>query len=270
MHHVAVLAADPEFDWTPRIILDLQFEACSFQDGKHPGLYRTGPISVTGPRGEAAYKGPPASRVAQLCRELTKSLANPDQPHPIVAAAMAHLNLVSIHPFEDGNGRISRILQSLVLARQGILAPEFGSIEQYLAEDTTSFYETLGLVQKGSYSPENDASPWVEFCVEAHLVQAERRTRLIAEAAKRWSILEGIVARQGWDDRLVIALEQAHTGKTDRARYGAEADVATATASTDLRRLVDSGYLDQVGQGRTTSYVPSPKLRRELDAASGN
>ena len=52
--------------------------------------------------------------------------------HVAVRAAMAHLHVVSVHPFRDGNGRISRIVQSLVLARQGLLAPEFSSIEEYL------------------------------------------------------------------------------------------------------------------------------------------
>lgn len=268
MDHVATMADDPEFEWTSRIILDLHFETCRFQKGKHPGLYRETPIEVAGPRGGPAYRGPPFEGVADLCAELIDSLTSPGSTHPAVSAAMAHLNFVSIHPFEDGNGRMSRVMQSLVLARQGILAPEFGSIEQYLAEDTASYYDELRKVQRGTYSPEHDATSWVEFCVTAHLAQAERRIELVRNAADRWASLEEIVDNHGWDDRLVIALEQALSDKTDRARYGAEADVATATASNDLRRLVDAGYLDQVGKGRTTSYEPSPRLRREAKISS--
>jgi Fic family protein len=54
----------------------------------------------------------------------------------VVRAAMAHLHLVSVHPFGDGNGRIARIVQSLVLAREGLLSPEFASIEEYLGKHT--------------------------------------------------------------------------------------------------------------------------------------
>ena len=54
---------------------------------------------------------------------------------------MAHLNLVMIHPFEDGNGRMSRALQSLVLARDHIVAPEFASIEEYLGRNTPAYYQ---------------------------------------------------------------------------------------------------------------------------------
>jgi DNA-binding transcriptional ArsR family regulator len=60
----------------------------------------------------------------------------------------------------------------------------------------------------------------------------------------------------------VIALEQALIGGTDRARYGSEAAVSPASASADLRRLLDAGLLDQRGRGRSTMYVASEGLRR--------
>lgn len=263
MDHVATLAEDDQFDWSTRVILDLHFEACRFQTDKRPGLLRKGQIKVTGPSGGSAFEAPPAEQVPGLCRELSVSLTDSGAVHPVVAAALAHLNLVSIHPFEDGNGRISRIIQSLVLARQRILAPEFGSIESCLADDTGAYYAALQSVQRGTYSPTNDPTPWIEFCVKAHLEQAEARGKVIEIAANRWTKLEGIVSRRGWDDRLVIALEQALTGGTSRARYTEEAAVSNPTASNDLRRLVDAGYLNRVSQGRTASYKSSERLETE-------
>jgi len=127
MDHVATLANDPEFRWDKRVLLDLHFEACRFQKDKRPGLIREGSIRVTAPEGGTAYTAPPALEVSELLGELVTSLEeSTGSIDPAVEAAMAHLNLVSIHPFEDGNGRISRIIQSLVLARDGQLAPEFG------------------------------------------------------------------------------------------------------------------------------------------------
>jgi Fic family protein len=95
-----------------------------------------------------------------------------------------------------------------------------------------------------------------------HVEQARRRLEQIAEAGARWSILEGLVARRGWPDRLVIALEQSVFQGVDRASYAAEADVSAPTASNDSRRLVDGGLVARRGKGRTTRYVASDELRR--------
>jgi len=260
MEHVSVLADDPQFRWLDRVIYDLHFEACRFQRDKHPGRLREDPISVTSPHGGVAYEGPEWSRLPGLIDEFVDSLKESDGASAAVRAAIAHLNLVSIHPFEDGNGRISRIIQSLVLARDGILAPEFGSIEQYLAAHTEDYYAALMEVQGGTFEPRRDATPWVEFCLNAHVSQAEDRIKIIDAAADRWGRLEELVADKGWDDRLAIALEQSLYGSTDRSNYAAEAGIANPTASNDLRRLVDAELLEVTGGGRATAYRPTSRL----------
>jgi Fic family protein len=198
-------------------------------------------------------------------REVVEWLGHDDlDAHVAVRAAMAHLHLVSVHPFRDGNGRVSRIVQSLVLAREGLLAPEFLSIEEYLGFNTDAYYATLQEVQGGAYQPERDASPWVQFCVQAHIEQAQRRLDQLAEAGARWSGLEDLVEKRGWPDRLVIALEQSVFAGVDRASYMSEADVSAPTASNDLRRLLDAGLVVQRGKGRNTRYIASNALREEL------
>lgn len=263
MEHVGVMAHDPAFEWHVRVILDLHFDACTFQHDKSPGLWRTGPISVTDRDGGVLYEAPPGDEVAGLMREVVDWLRTGDlDSHVVVRAAMTHLHTVSVHPFRDGNGRISRIVQSLVLAREGLLAPEFASIEEYLGSHTPEYYAVLQEAQGGRYMPERDASAWVGFCVEAHIAQAQRRLDQIAEAAARWNMLEQLVGSRGWPDRLVIALEQSLIGGTDRSRYEAEADISIATASNDFRRLLDAGLVDQVGRGRSTRYLASDALRQ--------
>lgn len=270
MDHVGVMADDPVFRWVDRVILDLHFDACYFQKDKDPGLYRRAGIEVTSPRGgPPAYVGPPHKDVPKLMGEAVRWLDRGDRDaHVAVRAAMAHLHVASVHPFRDGNGRISRIVQSLVLAREGLLAPEFVSIEEYLGRNTEAYYATLQKVQGGSYQPERDALPWVEFCVRAHVEQARRRLDQLAEAGARWAALEEIVEQRGWPDRLVIALEQSLFGGVDRATYTAEADVAAPTASIDLRRLVDAELVVQQGRGRSTRYVASDALRRVASRAN--
>ncbi len=266
MDHVGVMSDDLTFRWNERVVLDLHFDACYFQKDKDPGRYRRGGIEVTNPGGgPPAYVGPAAGEVPALMGEVIGWLDHGDpDAHLVVRAAMAHLHLVSVHPFRDGNGRISRIVQSLVLARGGLLAPEFVSIEEYLGRNTAAYYATLQAVQGGTYRPERDAAPWVRFCVAAHLEQARLRLEQLAEAGRRWAYLEALVERREWPDRLVIALEQSLFRGADRAAYAAEADVSAPTASSDLRRLLDAGLIAQQGRGRATRYVASDGLRRDL------
>jgi Fic family protein len=95
---------------------------------------------------------------------------------------MAHLHVVSVHPFGDGNGRISRIVQPLVLAQVGCWHPEFVTIEEYPGKNTAVYYGALQAVQEGAYRPERDAMPFLRFSVEAHIAQARRRLRQLVEA----------------------------------------------------------------------------------------
>jgi Fic family protein len=269
MDHVGAMAGDPVFRWLDRVVLDLHFDACYFQKASAPGLWRIGPVGITGNDGRLVYEAPPGSEVPALMAEVTEWLEWGDlDAHVVVRAAMAHLHVVSVHPFRDGNGRVSRIVQSLVLAREGLMSPEFGSIEEYLAEHTAEYYATLNDAHGPTYEPQGDASGWVAFCVEAHIAQARQRLTQIEQAAARWSQLEELVKGRGWPDRLLIALEQSLFGGTDRAAYAREAEISPATASADFRRLLDSGLVDQVGKGRTTRYRASERLRGDVASAS--
>src|SRR5918996_3689048 len=116
MDHVAAMALDPAFQWSERVVLDLHFDACHFQRDRSPGLWRAGPIAVTGSDGGLEYRGPDAEDVPALMAEVVASLGSGEAVHPVVRAAMAHLNVTSVLPFRDGNGRVARIIQSLVLA----------------------------------------------------------------------------------------------------------------------------------------------------------
>jgi Fic family protein len=264
MDHVGAMARDPSFHWSERVILDLHFDASHFQRDKSPGLWRTGPISVTGPNGGIDYRGPDGEEVPALMSEVAAWLEGAEGVHPVVLAAMAHLNITSVHPFRDGNERVARIVQSLVLAREGLLSPEFSSIEEYLADNTPAYYAALRDTQGGSYQPDRDASGWVRFCVGAHIAQASRRLDQIHEAAARWERLEREVGARDWPDRFTIALERSLLGGLDRAGYGAEAGVSPATVTADLRRLHDSGLVEQRGRGPGTRYWASDELRKLL------
>jgi Fic family protein len=267
MDHVGVMAEDPTFSWSARAILDLHFDACLFQRDRTPGRWRSGPVSVTSPGGgPPEYVGPPAEQVPALMGEVVDWLERGDlDTHVVVRAAMAHLHVTSVHPFSDGNGRISRIVQSLVLARGGLLVPELGSIEEYLGHHTAAYYGALRDTQGGSYRPDRDASGWIAFCVEAHVAQAHRRLQQIERAAVRWSFLEEVVESHGWPERFVIALEQGLFEGASRAAYSVEAGISPVTAGGDFRRLLDAGLIAREGRTRNTRYLAAEGLRREVE-----
>jgi len=175
---------------------------------------------------------------------------------------MAHLNVVSIHPFRDGNGRVARVVQSLVLAKEGLLRPELVSIEPYLGRHTREYYAVLEEVQGPVFEPGRDASPWVEFCIEAHVFEATERRRWLDIAYARHSFCEQLGREQHYPDRFVIALDQALLGlPVMNADFRHEAHIAGPTATQDLQRLRRDGWLDQEGGGRSIRYVASRKLR---------
>lgn len=265
MDHVVALADDPLFKWNHRVIADLHFDLAWPEPNARPGRLRTKGIGITAADGALAYTAPGPDEARALTAELVTWLRKPDPAVPVmVRAAMAHLHLVSIHPFVDGNGRASRVLQSLVLALDGKLVPELASIEAYLAANTEAYYAALQAAHGTSYDASMDAAPWIEFCAKAHLETAHARVALIDAAAGRWSSLERLAGERHWPDRFVIALEQSLTGQLDRARYVTEAGVSPATATTDLRRLVDAGLLAPEGAGPSTRYRGTDALREVI------
>jgi Fic family protein len=269
MDRVAVLADDRRFSWSPQTMLELHFLVCHPQPQASPGRLRDGPVIVTRGLGRDPYRAPSPGEVPGLVNELASWLASRDlSRHPVVRAAMAHLNLVSIHPFRDGNGRVARIVQSLVLAKEGLLRPELVSIEPYLGRHTREYYAALEEVQGRTFDPHRDASAWVEFCIEAHVFEATERRRWIEIAYARHDFCEQLAREQAYPERFVIALDHALLGlPLTNVDYRSNAAIAGPTATQDLQRLRHDGLLDQEGAGRSVRYVASRKLRERWSAS---
>jgi DNA-binding transcriptional ArsR family regulator len=107
------------------------------------------------------------------------------------------------------------------------------------------------------------STPITPYC------RRSRAVRTSPSETPSWSVLEELVERRRWPDRLAIALEQSLYGGVDRGTYAAEADVAAPTASIDLRRLVDADLVVQEGRGRATRYRASAELRSRLGRRLG-
>jgi len=169
---------------------------------------------------------------------------------------MAHLNLTMIHPFSDGNGRMARALQTMVLSREGILDPRFSSIEEYIGTHSADYYAVLAEVGQGAWHPENDPLPWLKFCLTAHYTQARSFLRRIAEMRRMWTALEAESKRRKLNDRVLAALSDAAMGlRVKNPTYKNQADVSNQVAKVDLKRLSDEGLLVPKGEKKGRYYL---------------
>lgn len=263
--YIMQLSDDIHFTFNAELIRGLHNLMLLHEPTKNPGRWRPGSIFVRRePSGEIVYEGPAAEDVLPLVNEFVESNKSQDTAfHPVVRASMAHLNLVMIHPFSDGNGRMGRAIQTLILARDGILAPPFCSIEEWLGAkaNTEAYYDVLGRVGAGSWHPERDARPWVRFCLNAHLEQAFTVSRRAKEIEKLWNELEVEVKRRKLDERMIPVLYDAAIGiRVRSARYRLIAEVSSQVAGRDLRTLVSEGLLEPKGEKRGRAYVASGTL----------
>lgn len=263
MTYVLQLADDAHFSYDETLIRSLHYMMLRFALDKSPGRWRPGSVYVLDERTqEIVYTGPDAIEVPGLVHELVEDLRRTDLGPPLIRAAMAHLNLVMIHPFRDGNGRMARCLQTLVLAREGIISPPFSSIEEYLGANTEPYYQVLADVGNGRWQPRRDARPWIRFVLTAHYRQALTMVRRAEEAEQRWAVLEEEAQRMHLPERMIAPLFNASMGfRLRNAVYREVAEVNENTAGRDLKTLVRVGLLDARGERRGRFYVATARLR---------
>lgn len=264
MTYVLQLSDDPHFTYNETLLRSLHYMMIQHDISKNPGRWRPGYIAVRNEQtGQIVYEGPDADQVPRLVNSLIGVLNGPENNTPaIIRAAMAHLNLVMIHPFSDGNGRMARCLQTLVLAREGILEPHFCSVEEYLGRYTQDYYTVLAEVGQGLWHPENDARPWIRFSLTAHYRQAKTILRRTRELGRLWDELEQQVKNRNLPERTIFALAEAASGRKVRnATYRPIAEVSENLASRDLTELVQSGLLIPYGEKRGRYYLASDVIK---------
>lgn len=270
------LADAAHFRYDEGILRALHFLIVQHDPATQPGRWRRGSIWVRSePSGQTHYTAPPPKLIPGLMAELIASL-NENTPGPaIIRAAMAHLNVAAIHPFRDGNGRMARALQTLVLARDGATAPPFASIDEYVAVKVDEYDKVLRDVHGGAWQPERDARPWIRFCLTAHLYQAKMLSHRGREYDRLWEALDREVAGRGFPERAIFALAQAAIGgRLTKPEYQMAAGVSAREARRDLDDLVGAGLLVAAPQQRRNVYVAADPVAatwaRVREAAAPN
>lgn len=260
--YVLQMAEDPDFVFDASTVRSMHYMMLSHDLTKSPGRYRTGPIYVHDDKtGRNVYEGAEARLVAGLMEDLVSSLRAGADTDPLVRGAMAHLNLVMIHPFRDGNGRMARALQTFVLARNSIVEPAFSSIEEWLGYNTEDYYRVLALTGQGTWRPRPDPHLWVSFNLRAHHMQAQTVQQRVNEAGAVWNRLDELVAEYRLPERVLDQLYEAVLGyRLRRSSYARAAGLDDRTATRDLARLVELDILASRGQTRGRYYVVGPVL----------
>lgn len=270
--HIRLLSSAPAFRYDVGVLNALNFMMIGHHRDKTPGMVRPDRVYVRDSVShEVVYEGPDPELVPRLLDELIVWLNDGDLDLPsYVRAAMAHLNLVNIHPWRDGNGRMSRALQTLVLGRDRITTPEFSSIEEWLGHQrvTVEYYDVLGAVGRRRWSPHGDTLDWVRFCLKSHHMQAQRVRQRLSEAGEIWMLLEKQIDADGLNTRCVSALYEAFVSRRlRRSRDQTDEDLSQGQAARDLRDLAAKGWLRPYGETKGRYYEAGPRMA-ELKAAS--
>lgn len=268
MTYVLQIADDEDVDVDQGLLKSLHFMMLKHDLPKNPGRWRPGHIQIRRDEtGELVYDGPEREGVPELITETLAELDRGDAP-VLVRAAMAHLNLVLVHPFSDGNGRMARCLQTLVLARDRLIAPVFSSIEEFLGRNTESYYDMLADVGGGSWHPERDARPWVRYCLRAHYHQIKTVLRRQEEIERIFIASQALAKEHGLAERTAAGiLEAAHGFRLRRGSYKSivqtvfAEEISDLTASRDLKAMVDAGLLEPVGERRGRYYVGGTQVK---------
>jgi Fic family protein len=263
MTYIMRTHADPHLEINLQLVRSLHYMMLSYDLTKLPGQWRPGPIFVVREDvGEQVYEGPDATSVPALMSELVAQINDPIDTPPLIRAALAHLNLAMIHPFKDGNGRMARAMQTLVLARGGILAPVFCSIEEWLGRNAQAYYDVLSAVGQGSWHPENSAHPWIRFCLVAHYQQAATLIKRYEEIGRTWEEIEQQTRPLGLPERVQAPLMDAAFGyKVRNSHYRDQEGISDVVASRDLKKLSELGFLEPIGEKRGRYYVAAQQLK---------
>ncbi|MFI6763330.1 Fic family protein [Micromonospora sp. NPDC050417] len=260
--YVLQMAGDPHFAPDTSAVRSMHYMMLAHDLSKSPGQYRMGPIFVHDEKRDVVvYEGPEAGRVPELMEELAASLRSDTDMDPLVRGAMAHLNLVMIHPFRDGNGRMARALQTLTISRQTIIEPAFSSVEEWLGHNTDDYYQVLAITGQGTWRPRPDAQLWAAFNIRAHHMQAQTVARRVVEASEIWAELDNLVGAHKLPERIAGILYEAVLGyRVRRSGYMKMTGIEKHTATRDLGRLADLGLLRPQGETRGRHYTAGERL----------
>jgi Fic family protein len=225
-------------------------------DGDGPMRVVSGPVG----REKVHFVAPRADRLEKEMREFLKWFKNSEDLDPALKAGIAHLWFVTVHPFEDGNGRIARAIADMQLARADGSRERFYSMSVQIRQERNAYYDILEKTQKSADVTKEgiDITVWLEWflgCLSRALDTTESTLANVFKKARFWEacISTSINERQ----RMVInKLFDAFEGKLTTSKWSKITKCSQDTAWRDINDLIEKGILiKEAAGGRSTSYL---------------
>jgi Fic family protein len=215
-----------------------------------------GPMQVvSGPIGKRKvhFEAPSAKRISAEIKRFLKWFNAKDDLDWIIKSGVAHFWFVTLHPFDDGNGRISRAIADLALARSEGSAQRFYSMSAQICAEREAYYNILESSQKGRLDI-TDWLIWYLDCLERAIVGAEKTLAQVFKRSRFWEAH----ASATFNDRqrkMINHLMDGFEGKLTSSKWAKICKVSQDTAARDIEALVEAGILEKNPEGgRSTSY----------------
>ncbi len=217
----------------------------------------TGPMQVvSGPMGRERvhFRAPEAARLNHEMKLFLDWFNSDSAMDAVIKAALSHLWFVTLHPFDDGNGRIARAIADMALARSENSPQRFYSMSAQIRQERNAYYDILEKTQKGTM----DVSAWMEWflgCLGRAIYGAQTTLAAVLNKARFWESIAGIMINDR--QRLVLnRLLDGFEGKLTTSKWAALAKCSQDTAHRDIMNLVEMGVLARNPEGgRSTSYT---------------
>ena len=210
---------------------------------------------VSGPVGRERvhFEAPAAARLDAEMRRFLDWFNGDATAEPVLKAALAHVWFATIHPFDDGNGRIARAIADMLLARSEGSAQRFYSMSAQIRDERADYYRTLEQTQRGTM----DVTAWMEWflgCLGRAIERSQAALSGVVERARYWDRLREVVLNER-QRRVIALLLDGFEGKLTTSKWAALTKSSNDTALRDIQQLVERGILvrNQAG-GRSTSY----------------
>ena len=222
-------------------------------DAKGPMQVISGPVG----REKIHYEAPAARRLKAEMANFIAWANKKDDTDPVLKSALAHLWFVTIHPFDDGNGRIARAIADWALARSEESAQRFYSMSAQIRAERKAYYDILEKTQKSGLDV-TDWMTWFLDCLDRAISGTESALAAVFRKARFWekNARKTINGRQRF---ILNKLLDGFEGKLTSSKWARLAKCSQDTASRDIQALIDQGILakDAAG-GRSTSYSLKP------------
>jgi Fic family protein len=258
------IANDPELEVDERAIREIHKRVIDDIDPLlHPGEFRRGENSVADAEGNLIFATALSGDVPDVMHRFGAWLRDSaTAEHPAVAAALAHLELVAIHPFYDGNGRTARALSRLLLVQRGFALDGLVSLDAYLDLQRRDYFAAIRASLGTSYTRGYNATPFVRYYLDAIGGAAEHVLARVKGATQLLRVLRAAVASRELAPVLTDPLVYAWINGSVRPSDYRDITKRTAPSATrDLAQAVRAGYLVAAGETTARRYHVGPKLQ---------